>query len=308
MSHFHSPIRVFASIPAVIRSGAGVAGWAKRGDCASGGFRPGILIRGRADHRVNLGYTFRTRRLRSQRREQPEGRHAESCGGFPVDRHFGRAVGGSLYLKIQDTMGRAPRLMLRRAGIERVGFVALAMLVAWSAILVKESSHAPAMVALRQSPPLTPDVLAGALPVSDPSPVEAEPVAEQETTRWFNGRPVRPARTIWMTVTAYSPDSRSCGRFADGKTATLHSVWTNGMKLVAADTRLLPFGSMLTVPGYDSDQIVPVLDRGGAIKGHRLDLLFPTHRQARRWGVRRLPVIVWEYADGKPADDPRRLR
>jgi hypothetical protein len=51
-----------------------------------------------------------------------------------------------------------------------------------------------------------------------------------------------------------------------------------------------------------------VLDRGGAIKGHRLDVLFPTHEQARAWGVRKLRVTVWEYADGKPKDDPRRLR
>ncbi|MEL7471718.1 MAG: 3D domain-containing protein [Planctomycetota bacterium] len=133
-------------------------------------------------------------------------------------------------------------------------------------------------------------------------------VGQDLDVRWFNGRPVRPSRTIVMTVTAYSPDHRSCGVFADGKTATLHSVWTNGGALVAADTRLLPFGSMLTVPGYDDDRIVPVLDRGGAIKGHRLDVLFPTHREARQWGVRELPVVVWAYADGLPAPNPRTLR
>jgi 3D (Asp-Asp-Asp) domain-containing protein len=127
-------------------------------------------------------------------------------------------------------------------------------------------------------------------------------------TRFFNGRPIRPARTMTMIVTAYSPDERSCGDSADGITATLHHVETNGFRLVAADTRLLPFGSMLTIPGYDAGRVVPVLDRGGAIKGHRLDVLFPTHEQARAWGVRKLRVTVWEYADGKPKDDPRRLR
>jgi hypothetical protein len=39
------------------------------------------------------------------------------------------------------------------------------------------------------------------------------------STRWFNGRPIRPARTMWMTVTAYSPDERSCPGTADGATA-----------------------------------------------------------------------------------------
>ncbi len=47
-------------------------------------------------------------------------------------------------------------------------------------------------------------------------------------------------------------------------------------------------------------RVVPVLDRGGVIKGHRLDVLFPTHEAAMQWGVRRLEVTVWEYADGQP--------
>ena len=126
--------------------------------------------------------------------------------------------------------------------------------------------------------------------------------------RWFNGRPVRPARVMTMTVTAYSPDAASCYPYADGQTATLHGVDTNGGFLVAADTDVLPFGTMLTVEGYAGNEVVPVLDRGGAIKGNRLDLLFPTHEAALEWGVKTLDVIIWEYADGKPADDPRELR
>lgn len=135
-----------------------------------------------------------------------------------------------------------------------------------------------------------------------------DPLLLDPEVRWFNGRPVKPARTIMMTVTAYSPDARSCGDSADGITATLHSVFTNGFKLVAADPRLLPYGSMLTVPGYDGDQIVPVLDCGGKIKGRRLDVLFPTHEEAVKWGVRKVPVTVWKYVDGKPADNPRKFR
>lgn len=132
----------------------------------------------------------------------------------------------------------------------------------------------------------------------DASPSEAAELGPDPlTTRWYNGRKIRPARTMWMTTTAYSPDHRSCGKWADGITASNKSVWTNGMKLVAADTRLLPFGSLVSVPGYDEGRVVPVLDRGGAIKGNRLDLLYPTHAIARKWGVKRQLVTVWEYAD-----------
>jgi len=132
--------------------------------------------------------------------------------------------------------------------------------------------------------------------------IEVADAPADADVRWFNGRPVRPVRTMKMLVTAYSPDSRSCGDSDDGITASGYSVWTNAMKMVAADTRLLPFGSMISVPGYDSGEVVPVLDRGGAIKGHHLDLLYPTHEQALNWGAQDLEITVWEYADGKPND------
>ena len=112
----------------------------------------------------------------------------------------------------------------------------------------------------------------------------------------FNGRPLVKVRTIRMVVTAYSPDARSCGKWADGITASGKSVYTNAMRLVAADTRILPFGTILRVPGYHDASPVPVLDRGGAIKGHRLDLLFPTHEQALQWGRRTVDVEVYDYA------------
>ncbi len=127
-------------------------------------------------------------------------------------------------------------------------------------------------------------------------------------TKWFNGRPIRPVRTMTMVVTAYSPDSRSCGDSADGITASLHDVQTNGGRLVAADKRVLPLGSMISVPGYDNGRIVPVLDVGGAIKGSRLDVLFPTHEQARKFGKRTVQVTIWGYADGAAKTDWRRTR
>ncbi|GEM_PF-2990938 len=152
-----------------------------------------------------------------------------------------------------------------------------------------------------------------------PAMEPAEPVAPERVapivldgypagTRFFNGRPVRAARTIKMRVTAYSPDEQSCAGSADGITSSIHNVFTNGMRLVAADSRVLPLGSIISVPGYDQGRVVPVLDRGGAIKGRRLDVLYATHEQALKWGVKDLEITVWEFADGKPADDYRRFR
>ncbi|MBX3407386.1 MAG: 3D domain-containing protein [Phycisphaeraceae bacterium] len=144
-------------------------------------------------------------------------------------------------------------------------------------------------------------------PVGEIVALPANAIADA-SIRFFNGRPVRPARTMRMEVTGYSPDARSCGKWADGKTCSMHSVRTNASKLVAADTRLLPLGSMVSVPGYHDGEIVPVLDRGGAIKGRKLDLLYPTHNQARQWGRQFVDVVIWEYADEQPACDFRAIR
>lgn len=161
---------------------------------------------------------------------------------------------------------------------------------------VEASAHAPVLENLR--------ALAFEPSVDESTgPQESDPGAKSDPNqRWFNGRPIRPVGTMSMLVTAYSPDERSCGESADGITASGYSVWTNGMKMAAADTSVLPFGTLISVPGYDQDNVVPVLDRGGAIKGHRLDMLYPTHEQARQWGSQRLTVTIWEYADGLPND------
>lgn len=153
---------------------------------------------------------------------------------------------------------------------------------------------------------LTAEELAAVVPASEPA--AAPPTDYPPDTRWFDGRPMRPARTISMTVTGYSPGVESCGESADGITSSLHSVWTNGMKMVAADTRVLPLGTVVSVPGYHGQQLVPVLDRGGKIKGNRLDLLYPTADQARQWGVQKVRVTVWEYIDGKPSPEWRKIR
>jgi 3D (Asp-Asp-Asp) domain-containing protein len=206
-------------------------------------------------------------------------------------------------------MNHIRRQVVTRVIAERVVFVLLALVVMASAVATKRSAiTAPlaeidlgpssAMASIAPAYEAETEIIAEITPkVQVLKVVEMSSEQAEAGTRWFDGRKVRPARTIWMTVTAYSPDHRSCGKYADGITASGKSIWTNGMKLVAADKRLLPFGSMLSIPGYDGGAIVPVLDRGGAIKGARLDVLYPTHSTARKWGVQKLPVVVWEYVD-----------
>jgi 3D (Asp-Asp-Asp) domain-containing protein len=91
-----------------------------------------------------------------------------------------------------------------------------------------------------------------------------------------------------FVVTAFCPCEKCCPGTADGITASGQPVTGNGGKFCAAD-RSIPFGTMIDIPGYGR---VPVLDRGGAIRGDKLDVFFPTHRQAKAWGVQRLIVTI----------------
>ncbi len=97
-------------------------------------------------------------------------------------------------------------------------------------------------------------------------------------------------RTVQMRVTAYCPCRQCCGRYSDGNTACMHRIQP-GDVFVAADKKY-DFGTEMIVPGYNSDRAVKVLDRGGAIKGNRLDVFFGSHRQAVEWGVRYIEVKI----------------
>ena len=97
-------------------------------------------------------------------------------------------------------------------------------------------------------------------------------------------------RTVRMRVTAYCACRRCCGRHANGRTASNHRI-RRGDVFVAAD-KMYRFGTEMVIPGYNNAKTVKVLDRGRVIKGNRLDVFIPSHRSARKWGVKYLDVQV----------------
>ena len=100
------------------------------------------------------------------------------------------------------------------------------------------------------------------------------------------------SHAVWMEVTAYCACPKCCGPNAKGLTASGEPVTYNLGRFVAADTSVLPFGSRVRIPGYHNGEAVPVLDRGGAIKGYHLDVFFPSHQQALDWGRRWVVVEI----------------
>jgi 3D (Asp-Asp-Asp) domain-containing protein len=97
-------------------------------------------------------------------------------------------------------------------------------------------------------------------------------------------------QTVRMRVTAYCACRRCCGKFADGITACGHKI-RRGDAFAAAD-RKYSFGTEMIVAGYNNGKPIKVLDRGGAIRGNKLDVFFNSHKQARKWGVKYIDVKV----------------
>jgi 3D (Asp-Asp-Asp) domain-containing protein len=96
-------------------------------------------------------------------------------------------------------------------------------------------------------------------------------------------RAAEPVKVLYMEVSAYSPTVAEC----DGnplRTASGKRVYVGG---IAADLRVLPFGSIVIIPGYNGGEPCEVIDTGSAIKGAKLDVFLWSTDEAIHWGRRR---------------------
>ena len=57
-----------------------------------------------------------------------------------------------------------------------------------------------------------------------------------------------------------------------------------------AAPRNIPYGTIMHIPGYGYGVVE---DRGGAIKGNKLDVYFNSHQDALEWGRQTHRVEVW---------------
>lgn len=87
------------------------------------------------------------------------------------------------------------------------------------------------------------------------------------------------------TITAYCPCVRCCGK-SDGITAS-------GVKAVEGVTvamnKSIPFGTKIYIDGV-GERVVQ--DRGGAIKGNKIDLYFDSHEKALEFGRQTKQVTI----------------
>lgn len=85
-------------------------------------------------------------------------------------------------------------------------------------------------------------------------------------------------------ITAYCPCAKCCGK-ATGRTAA--GTKATAGRTVAASSQFA-FGTKLNIGGHT----YVVEDRGGAVKGNKIDIFVNSHAEALQWGVKYLNVSV----------------
>lgn len=97
---------------------------------------------------------------------------------------------------------------------------------------------------------------------------------------------VRVWKTLTLEATAYYPGPEDTWPWASGTTA---SGLKAGYGVAAVDTRLIKLKTPLYIEGYG---YAIAADRGGAIKGGKIDLCFDTYEEAVRFGRKKVKVYL----------------
>lgn len=104
-----------------------------------------------------------------------------------------------------------------------------------------------------------------------------------------------------VTATGYTAGYESTGKNPDhpqfGITYSGVKVTRDLYSTVAADLKVFPIGTILFIPGYGFGVVA---DKGGAIKGNKVDLYYETVEDVyENWGKKTVDVYVIEKGDGK---------
>ncbi len=94
------------------------------------------------------------------------------------------------------------------------------------------------------------------------------------------------SKVLIMSATAYDPSPATIGPGATGRTAT--GRWAT-FGCVAVDPRVIPMNTLLYIEGYG---FAIAADKGGAIKGHKIDLCYDSRSRALRFGRKKVRVHV----------------
>lgn len=111
-----------------------------------------------------------------------------------------------------------------------------------------------------------------------------------------------------VVATGYTAGYESTGKGPDhpqfGITYSGVKVTRDLYSTVAADLNVFPIGTILFIPGYGYGVVA---DKGGAIKGNKVDLYYETVEDVyREWGKKKVEVYVIEKGKGKLTEEELR--
>ncbi|WP_373284268.1 3D domain-containing protein [Priestia taiwanensis] len=111
--------------------------------------------------------------------------------------------------------------------------------------------------------------------------------------------------TAEVVATGYTAGFESTGKYPNNPA---YGITYSGLKVkrdlystIAADLNVFPIGTILFIPEYGYGVVA---DKGGAIKGNRLDLYFDTVKDVyEQWGKKQVTVYIVERGTGKLTEE-----
>ena len=95
-------------------------------------------------------------------------------------------------------------------------------------------------------------------------------------------------KTFKVTATAFTANCKGCS----GVTSTGFNLKKNpDAKIIAVDPKVIPLGTKVWVEGYGE---AIAADKGGSIKGNKIDVFMSSNKKAINWGRRTVTVKILE--------------
>ncbi|MBS4174964.1 3D domain-containing protein [Bacillus sp. FJAT-49736] len=94
------------------------------------------------------------------------------------------------------------------------------------------------------------------------------------------------SKVLTVTATAYTVNCKGCGGFtATGINLKKHP----DAKVISVDPKVIPLGTKVYVDGYG---YAIAADKGSSVKGNKIDVFYPTLKQAYKWGRKKVKVRI----------------
>lgn len=154
----------------------------------------------------------------------------------------------------------------------------------------------PAQDTAKPAPQEAPAQEAPAQPETPAQPAPA-PEAQAPKPAPQNGKPsLEGKRSMVMKASAYDLSFASCGKNPGDKYYGITATGTKARPgVVAVDPKVIPLGSKLYIESMDgtgSYGMASAEDKGGAIKGNRIDLFYQNRSDALQFGRRDVKVYI----------------